>query len=97
MTFSRKSGILRRCKLAMDKRAERGRVAGMKTTETFGRYEITVEGPDPMTRDCYWVRVESNKAKLGRTPNNFVHLAKSLELSNAKVADFKAGKTRGCK
>ena len=30
MTFSSKSGILRRCVFAMDRRAERDRVAGMK-------------------------------------------------------------------
>lgn len=64
----------------------------MKTTETCGRYKIEVDGPDKLTNNCYWVHVKSTKAKLGRTPNNFVSIAKTLEEAHAKVAEFKARK-----
>lgn len=64
------------------------------TTEQFGRYEIEISGPDSLSNNCYWVKVKSTKSKLGRTPNHFSALVKTLAEAQAKVDAFKASKTK---
>ena len=55
-----------------------------------GRYLVTIEGPDPLTRNLFWVKSNAVQANLKRTRNNFVSLVKTEEEAFEVVRRFKA-------
>jgi len=63
-----------------------------EVTEMFGRYKITISGPDSLSGNKFWVRFESTTAYMGRTKNNGVALVADLAAANKVVAEFKAQK-----
>lgn len=64
-----------------------------RTTETCGRYEIEISGPDSETNNCFWVVIRSTKAKMGRTCNNITRICKTIEDARIRVDAFKASKS----